>query len=158
MADIGAGGGYFSFRLARAVGPSGRVYAVDVDDDLLAYVAERAAETGAANVEAVRAAPDDPDLPDASIDLVFVCNTYHHLPDRVVYFRRLLDDLAPNGRVAIVELDGRQGGLTRWLGHSTSAETIRREMADAGYERLASHDLLERQSFQVFRADDGTGE
>lgn len=158
VADLGAGGGYFSFRLARAVGPSGRVWAVDVDEGLLDHVARRAEEQGLANLEPLHARPDDPGLPDASVDLVFVSNTYHHLPERVAYFRRLLDDLAPNGRVAIVELDGRGSGLARLFGHFTSADAIEREMAEAGYERLARHELLERQSFQVFRADDGTGE
>jgi predicted methyltransferase len=71
VADLGAGGGYFTFRLAEAVGPGGRVYAVDIDDDMLAHLARRARETGAANVEIVRADADDPRLPDGEIDLLF---------------------------------------------------------------------------------------
>src|SRR5512143_1493294 len=63
VADLGAGGGYFTFRLADAVGPTGRVYAVDVDPDLLAYLRERAAREGRSNVEVIEATADDPHLP-----------------------------------------------------------------------------------------------
>src|SRR5262250_1992668 len=71
VADLGAGGGYFTFRLADAVGPTGRVFAVDVDDDMLAYLRDRVAAESRVNVQVVRAEPDDPQLPDGRIDLVF---------------------------------------------------------------------------------------
>jgi len=158
VADLGAGGGYFTFRLAAAVGASGRVYAVDVDDDMVGYLARRAHELHAANVSVVRGELDDPKLPDGEIDLLFTCNSYHHLADRVAYFRRVLGDLAPNGRVAIVELDGRGSWFARTFGHRTTADEIAREMREAGYEQIANHEILSRQSFQIFRADDGTGE
>jgi len=158
VADLGAGGGYFTFRLAEAVGASGRVYAVDVDDDMVAYLAARAQELHAANVTVVRGAFADPKLPDGEIDLLFTCNTYHHIVDRVAYFRRVLVDLAPNGRVAIVEYDGRGGWFPNLFGHKTPADEIAHEMREAGYERVANHEILPRQSFQIFRADDGTGE
>jgi len=158
VADLGAGGGYFTFRLAEAVGESGRVYAVDVDDAMTDYLAKQALERGAANVTVVRGELDDPKLPDGEIDLLFTCNTYHHIADRIDYFRRVLVDLAPNGRVAVVEYDGRGGWFARTFGHFTAADEIAREMQEAGYERVAKHDFLPRQSFQVFRPDDGTGE
>jgi ubiquinone/menaquinone biosynthesis C-methylase UbiE len=158
VADLGAGGGYFTFRLAEAVGGSGRVYAVDVDDDMVEYLEQRARELEAANVTVVRGAYEDPKLPDGEIDLVLVCDTYHHIADRTAYFRGVLADLAPNGRVAIVEFDGRGGGFAQTFGHFTDPAEIAREMREAGYEQLATHDILPRQSFQIFRADDGTGE
>ena len=158
VADLGAGGGYFTFRLAEAVGESGHVFAVDVDDDMVDYLAQQARERGAANVAVVRGEFEDPKLPDGEIDVLFTCNTYHHIADRTAYFRRVLVDLAPNGRVAIVELDGRGGWFARAFGHYTSADTIAREMREAGYEQIAKHEILPRQSFQIFRPDDGTGE
>ena len=158
VADLGAGGGYFTFRLSEAVGPSGRVYAVDVDDDMVGLLARRAQELHAANVSVVRGEYDDPKLPDGEIDLLFTCNTYHHISGRTAYFRRVLVDLAPNGRVAIVEYDGRGGWFPNLFGHETPADEIAREMREAGYERIANHEILTRQSFQIFRADDGTGE
>lgn len=158
VADVGAGGGYFTFRLAEAVGESGRVFAVDVDDDMVHYLTQQAHDRGAANVAVVRGEFEDPKLPDGEIDLLFTCNTYHHIADRSAYFRRVLVDLAPSGRVAIVELDGRGGWFSRTFGHFTPADEIAREMREAGFERIANHEFLPRQSFQIFRPDDGTGE
>jgi arsenite methyltransferase len=85
---------------------------------------------------------------DGVVDLLFVCDAYHRISDPHAFFDRALTALVPNGRVAIVEQT--RGG--------TSADAIAREMAEAGYERIASHEILTRQSFQIFRADDGTGE
>ena len=149
VADIGAGGGYFSFRFAEAVGPEGRVYAVDVDDDMLAYLEERVAEEGHENVEVVRGAFEDPLLPDGQIDLVFLSNTYHHIQDRPTYFHGVRRDLSPGGRVAILELDDRSW-LPRTIGHFSEPDAVAREMEEAGYRRVADHAFLDRQSFQVF--------
>jgi SAM-dependent methyltransferase len=78
VADLGAGAGYFTFHLANAVGPAGKVYAVDVDEDLQAYVARAARARGIANVETIRGARDDPRLP-APVDFLFSSDAYHHL-------------------------------------------------------------------------------
>jgi arsenite methyltransferase len=86
---------------------------------------------------------------DGSVDLLFVCNAYHRISDPLIFFRDALAALVPNGRVAIVE-DEAAGG--------TSGGEIAREMREAGYEQLADHAILPRGSFQIFRADDGTGE
>jgi len=149
VADLGAGGGYFTFRLADAVGPLGTVYAVDVDRAMLDYIARRAQEEGRANVVTVLAAPDDPELPDGAVDLVFTSNTYHHLPDRVSYFRKLHVDLAPGGRVAVVEYEA-VGWFPRLFGHNTDPATIRGELHDAGYGLVRSYEFLPRQSFMIF--------
>jgi ubiquinone/menaquinone biosynthesis C-methylase UbiE len=150
VADIGAGGGYFSFRLADAVGADGRVYAVDVDDDMIGYLRERAAEEGRANVEVIRGEYGDPLLPDGRIDLIFSCDTYHHLQDRVAYFTRLKTDLAPGARVAILDYNG-NSWFSRVFGHSSPKESISDELAAAGYRLAADHaDLIDRQSFLVF--------
>lgn len=149
IADLGAGGGYFTFRLAEAVGDSGLVYAVDVDADMTGYLEARVAEEGVPNVEVVLAEYDDPLLPDAGVDLIFTCNTYHHLEDRPAYFARVRRALRPGGRVAIVEYEPR-GWLQRVFPHSTPTELIRDEMARAGYRLEGEHDFLDRQSFLIF--------
>lgn len=144
VADLGAGGGYFTFRLARAVGPEGRVYAVDVDEGMNEHVAEEAVEEGLANVATVLAAADDPKLPEP-VDLLFTSNTYHHLEEREAYFRGVRERyLAPGGRVAIVEFRPEK------TSHATSRETIEAEMTAAGYTLVKAHDYLERQHFLVF--------
>ena len=146
VADLGAGGGYFTFRLADAVGADGRVYAVDVDEDMIRYLRRRAAKRGYANVEVVPAEPDRPNLPEGGIDLLFTCNTYHHLSDRVRYFEAVLDALEPAGRVAVVEYDAGE--------HATPKQVVIDEMSRAGYRLEADHAILEQQSFLIFAPDD----
>lgn len=145
-ADIGAGGGYFTFRLADAVGPTGRVYAVDIDRDMLGYLDKRAREEGFDQITVVEATPDDARLERESVDLILVSNTYHHLDDRVAYFGRLREDLLPGGRLAIIEFSGQ--GFLGW--HSTDPATITSELAQAGYTLVHDHDFLPRQGFLVF--------
>ncbi len=150
VADLGSGSGYFTLRLSKAVGPEGRVYAVDVDEDMNAYLRERVALAGAANVEVVLGRFEDPLLPDGSIDLVLTVDTYHHIDDRPAYFRKLQRDLAPGGRVAVIDFDGRKGWFVRLLGHSTPRDVLVREMREAGYEISEEHDFIDRQSFVIF--------
>lgn len=150
VADLGAGGGYFTFRLADAVGPSGRVFAVDVDDDMIEYLRGRVAAEQRPNVEVIRAEPEDPRLPDGQIDLVFTCDTYHHLQRRTEYFARLRTDLAPGGRVAILELNGATW-FARLFGHMTPRQTIVDELSAAGYRLVVDYDgLIDRQYFLIF--------
>jgi len=148
VADVGAGGGYFTFKLADAVGAEGKVFAVDVDDDMIAYLREYAAEQGYENVSVVRGEFADPLLQDGTIDLVFTSNTYHHIEDPVAYFAVVRDDLRPGGRVAILDLNE---GPFFARDHFTDPDQIAREMEAAGYQRLEHFDFIERQSFQVFR-------
>jgi arsenite methyltransferase len=103
VADIGAGSGYFTFRFARHVGAAGRVFAVDINADMIAHVNERARAEKATNVTAILSKPDDPLLPAASIDRVFICDTWHHIENRGAYAEKLLKALRPGGRVVIVD-------------------------------------------------------
>jgi len=149
VADLGAGGGYFTFRLAHAVGPTGLVFAVDIDPDMVDFLAKQAAEQGLANVRPVLAAGDDPRLPE-HVDLVFTSNTYHHLENRVAYFSALRERaLAPGGRVAIVEY------RPEATSHATARATIEQEMTAAGFRLEKSFDYLERQHFLVFEVTSG---
>lgn len=152
VADIGAGGGYFTFKLADAVGKGGKVFAVDVDAAMAEALLEDVEELGYGNIEVMVTAPDDPELAASSIDLVFTSNTYHHIENRKAYFKRVAQALAPAGRVAIVEYRSQ----TDFLGnsHATDAATIRSEMEAAGYRLVADHDFLERQAFLVFAASE----
>lgn len=150
VADLGAGSGYFTFLLAQAVGRDGRVYAVDVDRDMVALLSERVEAEGHKNVEVILAEPDDPVLPEASLDLLFTCNVYHHLENRSAYFARVAKSLKPDGRVAIIDLSGKS--WFAWLtGHATPAEVIEREMKAAGYTPVRTFDFLPKQVFLIFR-------
>jgi arsenite methyltransferase len=151
VADLGSGGGYFTFRLAEAVGPAGRVYAVDIDRDMVDLIAKRVKQETLSNIEPVLAKPDDPLLPKAGVDLIFTSNTYHHIDKRIAYFANLRKYLRPGGRVAIIDFDRRSWfeGLFR---HYTPTEFIKPEMEQAGYSLQEDLDFLDRQSFLIFTA------
>jgi ubiquinone/menaquinone biosynthesis C-methylase UbiE len=102
VADLGAGGGYFTWHLASAAGPQGRVYAVDIDETGLKIIAKEMQMRHITNVVPVHAEPTDARLPEP-VDLVFSCDTYHHMGDRVAYFKSLTRYLKPDGRVAILD-------------------------------------------------------
>ncbi|HET6303193.1 MAG TPA: methyltransferase domain-containing protein [Myxococcota bacterium] len=150
VVDLGAGWGYFTFRLADAVGPAGRVYAVEIDEERARSLERAAREGGFSNVEVILAKPGDPLLPDGEIDLVFLCNAYHHIQDRVDYFDRLRVDLKRDGRVAIV--DGRDVFAWLTLGHFPTRATRHAEMSAAHYRDAETFDFLRFQSFEVFAA------
>jgi len=132
VVDLGSGGGYFTFRLAEAAGQNGKVYAVDVDQDMVDLIAKTAKENAASNIEPILAKPNDPMLPKTGVDLIFTSNTYHHIDNRVAYFANLRRYLRPGGSVAIIDFD-RRAWLEGLLRHYTPSEFIKREMEQAGY-------------------------
>jgi arsenite methyltransferase len=151
VADLGAGGGYFTFPLAEAVGPEGNVYAVDTEDESLRFIEKDAAQRGRIprQVALILATPNNPHLPTSGVDLIFTCNTYHHLSKRVSYMQALAGFLRPNGRIAII--DFKEGSwLGSLFGHATSKDTVRQEMKTAGYRLINDFDFLSKQHFQVF--------
>lgn len=102
VADVGAGTGYFTVRLARAV-PRGRVIATDIEPDMVRYLGERAEREQLANVQPVLATGDDPHLAPDSVDRILVVDVWHHVADRATYARGLARALRPGGQVAIVD-------------------------------------------------------
>jgi len=145
VADIGAATGYFPVRFARAL-PQGRVFAVDIEPSMVAYLAARAKREGLANLDPVLAASDDPKIP-APVDLIIVVDTYHHLAERSAYFRRLASSLKANGRVAIIDFkpESRMGPMEK-----LAPAQVTSEMQAAGYALVAQPDVLPEQYFLVF--------
>jgi arsenite methyltransferase len=148
VADLGAGGGYFTWYLAAAVGPQGKVYAVEIDDTALGIIEKEMKSRGVTNVVPVRAKPGDAKLPEP-VDLVFSCDTYHHMEDRVAYFQSLARHLKPGGKLAILDFHA-EGFFSGLLGHGTTKEEVRREMEAASYRLTADYDFIDRQHFQIF--------
>lgn len=103
VADLGAGTGYFLPHLAEAVGPEGRVLALDVEANMVAHMERRIGEAGMTNVEARQVAPDDPGLAPESVDRILIVDTWHHIDDRERYAARLAAALRPGGRVVVVD-------------------------------------------------------
>ena len=147
VADIGAGTGYFSMRLAHVLS-GGKVYAVDLEPDMVKHLVARAKRENLANVVAVQAAADDPRLPE-KVDLVLMVDTYHHIDDRRGYFARLKGSLKPGGRVAIIDftLDSDVGPPPR---ARVSPDRVKSELTAAGYKLADEHTFLENQYFLVF--------
>ena len=147
VADIGAGTGYFSMRLAKVPGVS--VVAVDIEPKMVEYLKQRAQKEHAMNVTAVLAGPASPNLPEP-VDVILVVDTYHHLPNRPAYFRDLRKSLKSGGRIAIVDFrkDAPEGPPAHFR---FTPQQIQDEMKQAGYELQSAHDFLPRQHFLIFR-------
>ena len=151
IADIGSGGGYFAFRFADAVGPSGKVYAIDTDPEFLEYIEKEAVEKGCHNITTVRSQYDSFELHEDCIDLFFMRNVSHHLKNRSEYFGKLKACLRQGGRVAIIEYKpGGRFSFRRMHGHYVAKEELISEMEGAGYRLLQDLDLLPEQSFTIF--------
>ncbi|MCD6500482.1 methyltransferase domain-containing protein [bacterium] len=151
IADIGSGGGYFSLRFAKIVGKEGRVYAVDTKPEFLEYVKNSAKEKGLDNVIPTLAAGDKLDLPEKSLDLIFMRNVIHHLPNRVEYFKRLKRFLKPDGRIAIIEYKKGKIFTFRWLfGHYLPKRTIVQEMEKSDYLLEKEFNFLPEQHFTIY--------
>ena len=150
LADVGAGTGYFSVRLARSQ-PGATIYAVDIEPSMVAHLAKRAAAEHLKNVVAVQAAGDRTNLP-RPVDRALFVDVYHHLPNRPAYFRELKKSLKPGGRVAIVDFrkDSPDGPPVEFR---FTAEQIQAEMREAGFQLEVAHAFLPRQHFLVFRAE-----
>ena len=108
VADLGAGPGYFTLRLAHQVGRRGRVFAVDVEPAILAVLRDRISAQGAGGITPVLGLPDDPLLPPASCDRVLSVNAYHHYPDRPAALRRMAKLLRRGGRLAVIDFHKRE--------------------------------------------------
>ena len=151
IADIGAGGGYFSLRFADAVGKNGIIYAIDTNPEFLEFIMNTANEKGLSNIKTVLAAEDKLILPKKSLDIIFLRNVYHHLPNRVGYFGNLKEFLKSEGKIVIIEY--KRGGpfsFQRIFGHYVLKEKIVKEMEDAGYQLKNDYAFLPKQSFTVF--------
>jgi ubiquinone/menaquinone biosynthesis C-methylase UbiE len=149
VADIGAGTGYFAVRLARFL-PQGRVYAVDIEPDMVTYLADRAKREGLDNVTAVAGAPDDARLP-GKVDLVIMVDTYHHIGQREAYFRKLAQWFKPGGRVAIIDFNAKSK-IGPPPAQRIASKRVTAEMAKAGYRLQGEHRFLPNQYFLVFQA------
>ena len=147
VADIGAGTGYFAVRLANML-PKGRVYAVDVEPDMVKYLGERAKREQRANLLPVQGDADDPRLPQ-KVDVALLVDVYHHVEGRRAYFGKLRGMLKPGGRVAVVDfkLDSPQGPPRA---ARIAPEVVVAEMKDAGYALARSHAFLPYQYCLVF--------
>ena len=161
IADIGAGGGYFSLRFAEMVSGKGKVYALDTNPDFLEFIKNSAKEKKLNNVITNLATEDRLDLPEKSLDFIFMRNITHHISNRVKYFKNLKKFLKPDGKIIIIEYKPSKSFSFRGLfGHHVAKETIIREMKEAGYLLEKEFVFLPEQHFTIYRGvkDDDRGQ
>ncbi|UCD35584.1 MAG: class I SAM-dependent methyltransferase [Nitrospiraceae bacterium] len=149
IADIGAGTGYFTRRFAAAVGPDGKALGLDIEPSMVMYMYQDAEKLGFRNYEPRVVRTDDAELSPRSVDVVFLCNTYHHLENRISYFSKVAGALKPGGRVIVVDFfKDTDFGPPRE--HKLGKEVVLEEMAQAGYRLMRDHDMLTEQYFLEF--------
>lgn len=151
VADVGAGVGYFTVRLAKRVGPNGLVYATDVQPEMLARLKKRVAEAGVDNVRTVLGTESDPKLPAKTFDLILLVDVYHEVsqPQRMLHALRRA--LKPSGRLVMLEYRKEDPHIPIRAEHKMSVEEARMEVEAEGYklERVLNH--LPRQHILIFR-------
>ncbi|TMB07435.1 MAG: methyltransferase domain-containing protein [Deltaproteobacteria bacterium] len=149
VCDIGAGPGYFTFPVARAVGEAGHVYAVDVEPRILEALRKRLRKSRLRNVTPVLALEDDPLVPTASCDLILVVDTYHHFPDGPAYLRRLARSLRPGGRLVNIDFHKRELPVGPPPEHKLTREEFLALADAAGLALVEEHPFLPYQYFLV---------
>jgi len=150
IADIGSGGGFFTLALSQKTGKTGRVYAVDVKKKYLDFIKRRSERAGLYNIVFTLSGEGEMDLPVAGVDLVFVRNVFHHLPEPANYFANLKKYVKKDGKVAIIEHKKKGYGFVALFGHHTSQEVIVRTMEKAGYFTEGIFAFLPDHTFTLF--------
>jgi putative heme-binding domain-containing protein len=150
VVDLGAGAGYFTWRLAQRVGPQGKVLAVEVQRQMLDLIAEEARKRSLTNVELVLGGEHDPRLPEAAVDLVLIANSYHEFSDPEPMMAAVLRCLKPDGRVAIVEYSKENARAPVAGPHKMSFVEIRSEIESMGFQLKRVLDFLPMQHGLIF--------
>jgi ubiquinone/menaquinone biosynthesis C-methylase UbiE len=151
IADVGSGGGYFTLEFSRKVGKRGKVYAVDNQVKNLDFIRRQSEQKELDNIVFILVTGNGINLPEAGLDLVFVRNAFHHLPEPTKYFSNLKKFLKPNGKVAVIEHRPKTGfSFVAMFKHYTPVTVILREMENAGFFLVQSFDLLSEQTFNLF--------
>ena len=139
VADIGAGTGLFTLPFAKAVGDTGKVYAVDIAKNFLAHIRARATQVQAPNIEPVLCTEKSVELPENSIDLAFICDTYHHFEYPAATMTSLHQALKPGGELVVIDFKRIEGESSDWaLGHVRAGqEVFEQEILAAGFEKVS---------------------
>jgi ubiquinone/menaquinone biosynthesis C-methylase UbiE len=150
VADLGAGSGYFTFRMAPKVGETGKVLAVDVQDDMLQTLKQRATTKKITNVQVIKASETDPHLPTGSVDVVLVVDVYHELAYPYEVMQRVRDSLKPDGRVAFVEYRKEDPDVPIKEVHKMSVAQLDKEMSAVGLVPVRRIETLPLQHILIF--------
>jgi len=155
VADVGAGSGYFTLPVAAAVGPTGKVWATDIRQEMLDHIAGRIREAGLDNVELVLVPPDDPQLPAGGVDTILMVDVFHYIKERAAYGRKLRDALAPGGRLVVIDFRYDPDAVREFAPppeQQVAREALDADLAAAGFRVREAHDFLPEQYFVVYEA------
>jgi ubiquinone/menaquinone biosynthesis C-methylase UbiE len=150
VADIGAGSGYFTFRLASSVGDKGRIYAVDTSPDMILHMNQRIRDMKVKNIVTVLSSPDDPLLLDGSIDRFFICDTWHHIQNQAQYLALMKKMLKPGGQVIMIDFHKRELPIGAPMEMKIAREDLVRQMESNGFKLAKEHTFLPYQYFLIF--------
>jgi len=151
VADIGAGSGYYSSRIAKRVGPTGRVYATDIQQGMIDILDRRIKSEGLTNITTVLGGMDDPRLPPASIDLAIMVDVYHELQQPQIFLQRLKETFKPNGRLVLLEFRKEDPKVPILEVHKMSVAEVKQEMEAEGFVLDKVIDVLPWQHIIVLR-------
>lgn len=151
VADLGAGSGYYSFRVAPLVGARGRVLAIDVEPRMLKIIAERARRDGIENITTILSTPSDPNLEPNSIDLLFMVDVYHELEYPLEVMIKVREALKPGGRVALIEYRAEDPAVMIKPVHKMTQRQIIKELTAAGFRHLKTVRSLPLQHLVLFQ-------
>jgi len=143
VADIGAGTGLLSVPVAKAVGPRGRVFAVEIDAGFFPVIKKRADDNGVTNIQTVLGSFTDPKLPVTTVDLAFFHDVLHHVDRRGEYLKTLAKYIAPGGRIFVVDFEGGKGPHVQQPELQVSREQLAAWMKDAGFTQVADAKLFD---------------
>jgi ubiquinone/menaquinone biosynthesis C-methylase UbiE len=150
IADIGAGSGYFAFRFSRHVGENGRVYAVDINPEMIVYMNRRIRDMKVKNMVTVLSAPDDPLLMDGSIDRFFICETWHHIQNQTQYLVLIMKMLKPGGQVVMIDFQKRDLPVGPPNEMKIAREDVIKQLQAAGFQLEKENSFLPYHYFLVF--------
>jgi len=153
VADVGAGSGFYTFRVAKRI-PAGKVYAVEIQDDAIAYLKKKAVEDRLTNVKVVKGTEKTPNLPANSIDLAFMVDVYHELQHPKAYLEALSRALKPNGQLLLLEYKEEDPTVAIKPEHKMSVRQAKKELAASGFKLVKNGTFLPLQHFLVFEKTD----
>jgi protein-L-isoaspartate O-methyltransferase len=150
VADIGAGAGYTSLRLAKRVGPTGTVLATDVQSQMLAMLADNARTAGVKNIKAIRSTQTDTKLPESKVDLALMVDVYHEASDPEALLKGLKKAIKPGGRLVLVEFRGEDPEVPIKPEHKMTLKQVRKEVEPQGFRFKESLEFLPWQHIIIF--------
>ena len=155
VADIGAGTGYFTLRVAKAVGLGGKVLAHDISPEMLDFLEKQVTAAQLDNVELKKVERDDPLLPRGGVNTILMVDTIHYVKDRAAYGKKLLEGLAPGGRLIIIDFVPKPMNERPWgppPEQQFPKEQLHKELAEAGFKVVEEHDFLPEQFIAIYQA------